>query len=131
MSPPYQPFQTPDMLRSDGNDTLLSPSAYRFHSNQTYSLTSGVEEFKESSLVPGSEYYYMNNEGYAVSGNQWPGYGSEDTEDFTYFSTMGDGEAMGGYHHSDTNSEGANRVHVSLDKQPFIGVLIILHAIVI
>ena len=58
--------------------------------------------------------------GYAVSGNQWPGYGSEDTEDFTYFSTMGDGEAMGGYHHSDTNSEGANRVHMSLDKQALL-----------
>lgn len=125
MSPPYQPFQTPDLLRSDGDDTLLSPSAYRFHNNQTYSLTSGVEEFKESSLdggrVPGSEYYYMNNVGYAVSGNQWPGYGSEDTEDFAYLSTMGDGEVTGGYHHSDTNSDGANRVHVSLDKQAFVG----------
>ena len=121
MSPPYQPIQTPDMLRSGGDDTLLSPSAYRFHSNQAYSLISGVEEFKKSSLVPGSEYYYMNN----------GGYGSEDTEDFTNSSTMGDGEAMGEYHHSDTNSEGANRVHVSLDKQAFIGVLIISHAIVI
>ena len=66
--------------------------------------------------VGGSENHFGGH--HVSGGGRWPGYGSEDTEDYAY-NSFADGDGTW-QNHSEINSEGANRVHVSLSSNKYI-----------